>query len=277
MLSNETLAEEAVAISVSESPDLSVLGLGPQHLREAMAEIARYLLANGGRLLYGGDLRPGGFTQLLFELVARHRPADGSTEPALVNFVPWPVHMSLAPDEVKKWADGIGPYAELVCLSRDGGPMSPSRRAKHAPAVPGPADWSRGLSSMRKALTKLSKARVTLGGRVEGYKGKMPGIAEEALASLEAGKPIYILGGLGGCAGDIAETMRLMEPNPAKADRLVAWPGRNRFVAFDSSNLKNGLNPDENRRLAQTGYIEEAIALILRGLGRLADKREGHG
>jgi hypothetical protein len=148
-----------------------------------MGEVARHLLVAGAHLLYGGDLRPGGCTELLLELVARHRPEAGSDKmPAVVtNYLPWPVHMSLTPAEFAKWTDGIGSVAELVCLGRDGGIISAKRRAKINATQPIPDDWSHGLSSMRKALTKLSAARVILGGRVEGYKGKMPGIAEEAL------------------------------------------------------------------------------------------------
>ena len=32
----------AIAVSISESPDMAVLGLSDVHLHEAMAEIARY-------------------------------------------------------------------------------------------------------------------------------------------------------------------------------------------------------------------------------------------
>lgn len=52
-----------------------------------------------------------------------------------------------------------------------------------------------------------SDARVVIGGRVEGYKGAMPGIAEEVLLSLKAGKPIFLVGGFGGCTRDLAETL----------------------------------------------------------------------
>jgi H+/gluconate symporter-like permease len=77
MTYREVLSQRVIAISTSESPDMPVLGLTDEHLRDAMAEIARHLLALGARLAYGGDLRAYGFTDLLFELVARHsRDAD---------------------------------------------------------------------------------------------------------------------------------------------------------------------------------------------------------
>ena len=48
---------------------MSVLGLSDGHLRSAMAAIAAHVLARGDDLAYGGDLRGGGFTELLLELV----------------------------------------------------------------------------------------------------------------------------------------------------------------------------------------------------------------
>jgi hypothetical protein len=46
----EVLGKHAIAISTSESPDMAALGLSDEHLRDAMAEIARHLLALGARL-----------------------------------------------------------------------------------------------------------------------------------------------------------------------------------------------------------------------------------
>lgn len=64
----EVLGQQVIAISISESPDMPALGLSDGHLRDAMVEIARHLLALGARLVYGGDLRQYGFSELLFEL-----------------------------------------------------------------------------------------------------------------------------------------------------------------------------------------------------------------
>ena len=47
-------------------------------------------------------------------------------------------------------------------------------------------------------MRQETRARIVLGGRVAGYKGRMPGIAEEALLSLQAQQPVFLLGGFGG-------------------------------------------------------------------------------
>ena len=67
-MKNAFLGGHTIALSISNSPDLAVLGLGKEHLDDAMTEIARHLIACGATLAYGGDLREGGFTELLFEI-----------------------------------------------------------------------------------------------------------------------------------------------------------------------------------------------------------------
>ena len=125
----EPLSRKAVAISISESADMAVLGLGKEHLRDAMAEVARHLLAMGARLIYGGDLRAYGFTELLFELVARHRrDADvGDERPGVVSYLPWPVHRSKPASEVRKLATDLAGIAELPHASTEAGPRHSAR------------------------------------------------------------------------------------------------------------------------------------------------------
>jgi hypothetical protein len=46
----------------------------------------------------------------------------------------------------------------------------------------------------------------------------------------------------------------------------VTWPGLEEFDEFGPSDLRNGLTDTENSRLAETVHVDEAAALILRGL-----------
>ena len=43
----DTQTPKVIAISMSESPDMAVLGFSDDHFREAVAEFAIYLLASG--------------------------------------------------------------------------------------------------------------------------------------------------------------------------------------------------------------------------------------
>lgn len=269
MTYQEPLSQTAVGISISDSADMSVLGLADEHLRDAMAEVARHLLAMGARLVYGGDLRAHGFTELLFELVARHRrDADvGDVRPAIASYLPWPVHCGQPAHEIQALVQDLKGLAELHCLDQQGQELAlgglPSAGTVQ---VPTGEEWSVSLTALRRVLTGACDARIVLGGRTSGFKGLMPGIAEEVLFSVAAMQPLFLLGGFGGCARDIAEDLNLIARRSSGIDQ---WPGRERFVGLGQSALRNGLSDDENATLVRTVHVDEAVTLILRGLLRL--------
>jgi hypothetical protein len=245
---------------------MEVLGLSEEHLRDAMAEVARHLLAMGARLVYGGDLRQRGFTELLFELVARHhRDADvGDGRLSVANYLAWPVHRTMQPEAIQIVAENHKGLAELHFLDDQGRDLS-TEHLEVVSSLITDEDWSAGLTAMRHVLTGACHARILLGGRVTEFKGRMPGIAEEALCSITAKQPLFILGGFGGCARDIAEELGLVAPHQIQT---AAWAERAQFSGMTQAVLNNGLNKSENETLARTVHIDEAVALILRGLLR---------
>lgn len=264
MTYREPLADHAIAISISESPDMPALGLSDEHLRDAMAEIARHLLALGAGLVYGGDLRSLGFSELLFELVARHRldADEGDERTGVVNYLAWPVHICMGAAGVAKAASDLSGSAELICLSLNGTKLTVTEQRNIEQQLPTDTQWAEGLTAMRHLMLAETQARIVLGGRVDKYKGVMPGTAEEALLSLQAKQPLFLMGGFGGCARDLAETLGLSAPCAASRE----WPGRREFKAFTGNDLNNGLTAQENATLAGTPHIDQAMTLILRGL-----------
>jgi hypothetical protein len=261
----ESLTQRAIAISISESADMGVLGLAEEHLRDAMAEVARHLLAVGARLIYGGDLRSKGFTELLFELVARHS-RDEAPGAAVTNYFAWAVHISMDQQTIKSVIDQLKGIAEVVFLAGDGKVLSHEDRLKANPQVATQDQWANSLTAMRRVLTEVSDARIVLGGRVDGYKGYMPGVAEEALSALQAGQPLYILGGFGGCARDIAEELGIATK---RGTSRSTWSARSAFTGYNAEGLRNGLDSTENALLVRTVHVDQAVSLILRGLMRL--------
>ena len=259
-----------IAISVSDSPDLALLGMGDRHLHRAMNSLATYLLSYGYHLAYGGDLRRGGFTEELFEIASRYdrRPAGAEPAPSVTDYLAWPVWTAIPRHELRELSDRLAGVARIVYLSRDGAELG---RLRYPSSPADPPQVASALTAMRIAMLHDADARIVLGGRVAGYHGRMPGVAEEALMSLHHHKPLYVLGGFGGCARDIAYAMRLADPivgtPPPSWARLVDFTP---FAEDASSELNNGLDTLENHTLAQTPYIQEAIALVLRGLSRLA-------
>ena len=254
-----------VAISTSESPDMAILGLSEGHLREAVADFALYLLASGSSLAYGGDLRANGFTELLFDLVARYQ-RQGDARARVTNYLAWPVHISMAAVDVATLVAELQGFARLTIMGQDGGQMSLEDRQALPSREPDDHEWSTGLTAMRRAIREETDARVVLGGRVEGYRGEMPGIAEEALLSFEFGQPVFLVGGFGGCTRYIAETIGLID---TWAGSRAAWPSRQQFEPYGPDDLNNGLSTEENRVLAHTPHIDQAVTLVMRGLHRL--------
>ena len=115
MTLQKTTALPTVAISTSESPDMAALGLSEAHLRDAMAKLALQLLSSGTSLAYGGDLRSEGFTELLFDLVARYRGHPHHTgEITVTDYLAWPVHIQMAADALTAFSAGREGLADLV-------------------------------------------------------------------------------------------------------------------------------------------------------------------
>mgnify|MGYP003625366747 CR=1 FL=1 len=267
MAIEKALSGREIAISTSDSQDMLELGLSEQHLKDAMTEIARNLLALGSNLNYGGDLRQYGFSELLFELVARYSLDfdDTETTTRITNYLAWPVHIRMTADVIKQNSKKVGEFAKLVYLDLDGNILSEKEKLKKLPHERTDAEWSRGLTAMRELVSKKTYARIVLGGQIEGFKGLMPGIAEEGLISLRSRQPLYLVGGFGGCTRLICKTLKLIEePNYMPKSE---W--QKDFLDFNESNLNNGLLDEENRQLAMTPHVDQAIILILRGLLRL--------
>ena len=254
-----------IAISISESPDLDRLGMSGRHLKRAMETMATYLLSSGYRLAYGGDLRQGGFTEQLFELVSRYdRSPQSRGRPGVTDYLPWPACAALSYDEYHDLSMRLGNSAEIKCLAHDGTVLMdfdfPETPVKDRHEIAG------SLTAMRQTMLKETSGRVVLGGKVEGYLGSMPGIAEEALLTLRAGRPLYVVGGFGGCARDIAETLEMVEPlhDPPRPP----WKSHEAFATYRADAMNNGLTPGENCTLAKTPHIRQAVGLVLRGLDR---------
>ena len=272
MSNSDGVRQHVVAVSTSECPDMAMLGLSEGHLCDAMTEIARHVLNFGSRLVYGGDLRAHGFSELLFEIAARHRPVIEVAEQHLVvtNYLAWPVHIGMPMERLEAAIEGLAGTAELVCMDMNGEPVSMRHRRQLEARQATEAEWSEGLTNMRQHMLANTDARIVLGGRVEKYKGAMPGIAEEALLSLRDGQPLFVIGGFGGCARDIGECLQLVEQQ-AFGHRV--WPGREALDDYSAADLNNGLSADDNATLANTPHIDQAVALILRGLLKVAGTR----
>jgi hypothetical protein len=281
------LENALIALSVSENPDPASLGPGEIHLDEAVSRIARQLLANGAVIAYGGDLRPGGFSGQLFESAQARDFAGKPARKHIRNYLAWPVHLNLTQ---QKRAE-LGNIAELIELSPPKGLVKDPDTFIAPDSVANAYLWARSLTAMRDRMTRDLAARILLGGRVEGYNGRYPGLAEEALLAIRTKKPLYLVGGYGGCTRAVIDVLRGATPprlslefqahlpkyaglikyynkrekdDPIDYERLCA-----EFVAAGIQGLNNGLDEKDNDRLFDSDNLDEIIALLMKGLSAI--------
>jgi hypothetical protein len=292
-----------IGLSISDQPevDLLRLGLGPEHVSDAAEQFALFLLAAQYRLAYGGDMRKKGFTEQLHELVARFNRKNFGPKQILLNYVAWYLAM-LTPAAVR------AVYAEAaeeivvsppVDLAIDDLEMPPDQECADFPYT-----RARCLTVMRKQMNQDIQARVILGGKTVGYTGTYPGLAEEADFAIRSRKPLYLIGGFGGCARVIIDAIQVKSPqeltltyqeesknNPGYAQFVKAFNERaaasdnddtgkpvvelidyvalvDRLQSYGVAGLSaaNGLSPEENETLFATTDVKEMVYLVLKGL-----------
>ncbi|MGI3900198.1 MAG: hypothetical protein ACRYGP_08455 [Janthinobacterium lividum] len=255
------LRHRRIGVSVSNSSNLAQLGLAAEHVEDDLVEVTRYLVAAGATVVYGGDLRQGGFTGLLLEVVARHQARDDDSV-RFENFLAWPVHAAMPFDALADTTNRFKPVGRLILLAEDGSEMTIEERGGFDRLDVGDEVWAPALTAMRVALATRCDARIVAGGATMAFKGAMPGIAEETLLSVRAGKPTFVTGALGGCALDIGLRCGLAT-SPLQAS--THWPGIEEFANLSSS-LNPGLERREASSLASTILGTEMLILLLRGL-----------
>jgi len=292
-----------VALSVSEAEDIARYGLRKPHLDSVLLELSRYLLLAGIRLAYGGHLRADGYTvrlanllhEPIIEQLRGETPDDTALPAELITYIPW-----LTPTNVEDEAK-LGPLVEIRRCERPDDlneMLDPAFVAQ--PLYELPVDspvhrfgWSRGLTEMRKRQTAEVDARIIVGGRIgqagEVYKGRMPGVLEEAILSIQAERPIYLVGAFGGCTRLIIDTLEGIsrrelsweyqnkvpysdELRKMYQERGQGWDEYERISGFIKergyTGLNNGLTDDENRELATTRSTNRIVELIFLGLTR---------
>jgi hypothetical protein len=293
-----------VALSISEAEDLPRFGLRKPHLDEVFLDISRYLLIAGIRLAYGGNLGSTGYTVKLADLLhnptieqLRGEPAPGGIQPAeLVAYIAWPT--ASTPVDIARLNSGSALVDVRRCARPDGLDETIDSAFIATPSVEILVNsamrrfaWSRGLTIMRQQQTEDVAARVVVGGRLgltgDGYRGRMPGVLEEALLSIRAKRPVYLIGSFGGCARLIFDAMEgrirpelhwdYQKAVPFSEElRLLYQKQGKPWDEYDTivdelktcglAGLKNGLTKEENQELATTRSPERIIELIFMGL-----------
>ena len=276
-----------VAISISESPDSSSLGIGKAMFEDLSVELARHLLVSGAHLVYGGDLRPGGFTELFKDLAYQYGiyEKDKTLKNYFTNYLAWPIYIGMTPATQAEYKS-CRVHCQKAAIP-DTIPVALRDLMVPPTTVENMYYWAESLRAMRQEMESHIDARIILGGRITGFKGYMPGLYEEATYAAKANHPLFLLGGFGGASARLIQLIK----GETSSEELFAECCSNHsyqdfvsyldkekeemnFKALDvfSNNmdvLKNGLSKEDNERLFVTTNVTEIIALVLKGLHTL--------
>jgi SLOG cluster2 len=279
LLPPNALANKRLGISVSESPDLAQLGLLESHLRLSLAEIARSVLVANGKLAYGGHLLETGYTAFLKSELQKYSRRD---RPLLICLA-WPVHRGMALTELCSEKTELALNGEIVYLDPEGEQIDfLSNRGEQPIQVADPLIRLKSFTNLRRFMCKETHGRLLIGGKRHGYQGRMPGLLEEALISVEAQQPLYLAAGFGGVTCDIAQALGINNRDwyPGNYNERIDDAGliqglleleetaeRVKFVLSD-----NGLSIEENRKLAATHRPSDIASIVSLGLGRLRQR-----
>jgi hypothetical protein len=246
-MSRATPTEDwTLALSVSESPDLDVLGLFKGDDTRVLNSLLTPLVYRGARIAYGGRIEPHSSTNYTLEISTqlaeayRQSGSDPMTRPY--------IHYLRDNDARREGVESLfahalrlGSYSEIKLL-RDEltvatllpsggivdvrangarlGAVKTAEELKRLSPVAGIFSDERAedeetrkqkLAYMRSAMAKETDARIIMGGRMTRVTGGTSGIAAEALATLEAKKPLLIIGGIGGASRDVALVLELLD------------------------------------------------------------------
>jgi hypothetical protein len=286
------LHHKKIAISVSVSEELEYLGMSAQHLDDVSIEIARYLIVNGATLLYGGDLRQGGFTELFSELSYQYKYLNDK-ERHFINYFPFPNSKKVSLDDK---ANFIKQQVEpkLLEIPNHLGNIDTEKKYDPFSSVEDRYIFSECFSDMRIRMTSDSNARILLGGKQKNYLGYIPGIIEEAYQTLSAKKPIFLLGGFGGATKSLIKLFLGQTPGELTNDFQFDTDFLKEFkeyckdkssINFDfdylisffqqhnieSISKQNGLSIEENKILFESTNIHELVFLIIKGLRNISN------
>lgn len=275
-----------IAISISESDNLIELGLSKECIDDLMVEITRHLLISKAKMVYGGDLRQMGYTELFKDLAFQYGAFEKSRNDVMyfTDFVAWPLY-TLIPEDTHD--DYRHSRVDLKFVDPVKFPNIDVSKFLCPDSTDNQYIWAENLTKMREEMEKITSCRIIAGGKTSGFKGKMAGVLEEFIIARRKGHPVYIVGGYGGCAQLLAEVctgkksanefFRIALESSSYSALLDRYKSIGNPVDYNEVKeyaqieklQDNGLTLDENRTLFNSVNIMEIVSLILKGLKML--------
>ena len=252
-------------------------------LGNTVEDVASLLLAFGYRVAHAGDPRSGSISTRICDLAPhygrRKTPSQLSQtttfaqklEFGVTGYCVGSVHINAPAVEVKTYDEKFGQQGIVKWLTMEGETRPYSYFAKSDRHAALSYEWDNGLTAIRNTMAHESLACIVVGGSTVLGHETMPLAAQDAMVSLRNQRPLYVLGGFGGCAQDIATFLGLTN---ALATTHYTWAHADAFSDYRGpTHLHNGLDESENRTLAETDDAEAATRLVLLGLERVRTRQ----
>lgn len=280
------LKQSNIAISISDSGNLLDLGLSPECVDDLIVEITRHLLISKAKMVYGGDLRQMGFTELFKDLSFQYGAFEKSRndEMYFTDFIAWPLHLNIKPETCDDYRHS---RVELIMIPAVTFPDIDTSKFICPDSVYNQYIWAENLTKMRTEMERVAKCRIIAGGKLSCFKGKMAGILEEFTIARRMGHPVYIVGGYGGCAQllsavvegkeNVDEFIRIASESASYKELFsyyksigspIDYAEVENYAQMDKL-LDNGLSEEENCKLFHSVNIMEIVSLILKGINNV--------
>lgn len=288
----DCFSQQRIGISISEvhGDGFSSDHLHPDHLIRLAQDLARHLLARSATLIYGGDLRPGGFTEFILDEATILKERIRGNLQIIENHLAWPLYVS--EPEIVSWR---AQYSQIMKTVEHKLPNDVAMGILMDIFIPPNTPensyiWSRSLTNMRIESIESSTVRVCAGGKLSGYKGKMPGVLEEIILSLNSQKPIFLMGAFGGVVENVC---RIILGEDVPEELTEEWQVSHNAGYSDiqaiakthgheckykeiiqllkQQNIPNlaarcGLSEQEYIQIMRSPFIDECLHLVLKGL-----------
>lgn len=230
---NKSLQNLKVGISISLGNDFvynTYYRIDEKQIIRLSGELVRNLYVRGASVIYGGDFRENSLTEnMLNEIYAiYHQLHKDKKEPQNSVIYNYLASVIEVPKEIKDLQEN---YDGIFKINNIG-----NKPPKEDNPIDNQVRWSKSLTEMREEIIKDSDARILAGGKLCGYKGKMPGVLEEFWLSYKKKKPIYLMGGFGGC---VQEICRLIGPDKDSRYLQSDWQ-KDYNLGYESTQKKLG-------------------------------------
>ena len=221
-----------LSMSVPSREDLDQHELQDADLHRFAVRVSRVVLDRQGAIVSGHDWRPRGIMKALVEFARRYANAieDSShASPRVRNFLAWPDRPLLDENERAGLAhvlsvEGLS-LPSWCSRALDGLSNDEATRERIVRML--------AFSELRRHLSEQTSARVCIGGKVAGYRGRYPGVVEETALALARNQPVYLLSWAGGATSEVIDLLRSGKV-AAFAKRADARVDPRLLAAFDS-------------------------------------------